>query len=59
MGHIFLYGPPASGKTTVGRILAKNLNLAFVDLDDRTKQAAGMDISQLMAERGEAGFRDT
>ena len=58
MGHIFLYGPPASGKSTVGRILARNLNLPFVDLDDRTRQAAGMDIPQVMAERGEAGFRE-
>jgi shikimate kinase / 3-dehydroquinate synthase len=58
MGHIFLYGPPASGKSTVGRLLAKNLNLPFVDLDDRTKQAAGMDIPRVMAERGEAGFRE-
>ena len=58
MGHIFLYGPPASGKSTVGRILAGNLNLPFVDLDDRARQAAGMDIPQVMAERGEAGFRE-
>jgi len=58
MGHIFLYGPPASGKSTVGKILAENLNLPFIDLDDRTKQAAGMDISQVMDERGEAGFRE-
>jgi len=58
MGHIFLYGPPASGKSTVGQILAENLNLPFVDLDDRTRQAVGMDIPQVMAERGEPGFRD-
>ena len=58
MGHIFLYGPPASGKSTVSRIIAANLNLPFVDIDDRTKQAAGMDIPQIMAERGEAGFRE-
>jgi 3-dehydroquinate synthase len=58
MGHIFLYGPPASGKSSVGEVLAKNLNLAFVDLDDQAKQAAGMDIQQVMAEKGEEGFRD-
>ena len=55
MGHIFLYGPPASVKSTVSRIIAANLNLPFVDFDDRTKQAAGMDIPQIMAERG-SGF---
>ena len=58
MGHIFLYGPPASGKSTVGRILAEKLELKFIDLDDRTEKAAGMDIPQLMKERGEAAFRD-
>jgi shikimate kinase / 3-dehydroquinate synthase len=58
VSHIYLYGPPASGKTTIGKILAENLNLEFVDLDDRTKQAAGMEIPQLMSERGLAGFRD-
>jgi shikimate kinase/3-dehydroquinate synthase len=58
MGHIFLYGPPASGKSTVGRILAKNLGLHYVDLDDKVKLAAGMDIPQVMAERGESGFRE-
>ena len=58
MGHIFLYGPPASGKSSIGKVLAENLNLPFVDLDALTKQAAGADISQIMADRGEAGFRD-
>jgi 3-dehydroquinate synthase len=58
MGHIFLYGPPASGKTTVGAFLAKNLSLPFVDLDERIKQVAGSDISHLMSERGVQGFRD-
>ena len=58
MGHIFLYGPPASGKSTVGQILAESLNLPFVDLDDSIRQAVGMDIPQVMADRGETGFRD-
>jgi shikimate kinase/3-dehydroquinate synthase len=58
MGHIFLYGPPGSGKTSVGKVLAKNLNLAFIDLDELIKQATGMDIPQLMDEKGEAGFRE-
>ncbi len=58
MGHIFIYGPPGSGKTSIGKVLSKNLSLPFVDLDDRTEQAAGMDISQMISERGEAAFRD-
>ena len=39
-------------------MLAKNLNRAFIDLDEQTKQAAGKDIAELMAEKGEAIFRD-
>ena len=58
MGHIFLYGPPGSGKTSVGEILAKNLNLPFIDLDNNIELAAGMDVYRIMVERGEATFRD-
>jgi shikimate kinase len=58
LGHIFLYGPPASGKSTIGKTLAENLNLTFVDLDDRIKQTSGTELPKLMVERGESGFRD-
>ena len=30
---IFLYGPPASGKSSVGKLLAESLDLPFTDLD--------------------------
>ena len=33
MNHIFIYGPPGSGKTTVGYTLAQRLELPFIDLD--------------------------
>jgi shikimate kinase / 3-dehydroquinate synthase len=58
MGHVFLYGPPASGKSLIGKVLAEKLNLPLVELDDLTKQAAGADISHIMADQGEAGLRD-
>lgn len=58
MSHIFFYGPPGSGKTMVGKVLAASLDLPFIDLDDEIVRAAGMPVSQLMAERGEAAFRD-
>jgi shikimate kinase len=35
---IFLYGPPGSGKTSVGKVLAENLALPFVDLDQRIEE---------------------
>src|SRR5690242_12307028 len=58
MKRILLYGPPGSGKSTVGKALAKKLDLAFVDLDTVIEQKAGMPIAQIMAEMGEAAFRE-
>ena len=56
--HIFLYGPPGSGKSTIGQVLARNLNLPFVDLDSAIESKAGMPISQIMEGQGQAAFRD-
>lgn len=58
MPHIFLYGPVGAGKSTVGRILARNLNLPFIDSDDVIETNAGMSIFQIMSERGEPAGRD-
>lgn len=55
--RIFLYGPPASGKSTVGRLLAESLRLLFFDLDEEIERACGQGIAQLFAAEGEAGFR--
>ncbi|MCL1919905.1 MAG: 3-dehydroquinate synthase [Kiritimatiellaeota bacterium] len=55
--HIFLYGPPGSGKSTLGRILADRLGRAFVDLDKQIAAAAGQPIPAIFAAEGEAGFR--
>lgn len=56
--HIFLYGPPGSGKSTVGKILAANLELPFLDLDAEIERAAGKRVSDIMMNQGEAFFRD-
>ena len=58
MKHIFLYGAPGSGKSTVGRQLAGNLNLPFFDLDREIEKTAGQSIPQIMADQGESAFRD-
>jgi shikimate kinase len=46
-----------SGKTTVGRALAKELGLPFYDLDWYIESRMRKKVSQIFAERGEEGFR--
>lgn len=58
MSHIFLYGPSGTGKSTIGKILAQNLNMPFVDLDRVIESNAGIPIPQIMEQQGEAVFRD-
>lgn len=58
MSHIFLYGPSGTGKSTIGKTLADNLCLPFVDLDQAIEVNAGMSIPQIMKTRGESIFRD-
>jgi shikimate kinase / 3-dehydroquinate synthase len=58
MRHIFLYGPPGSGKSTIGKILAANLQLPFLDLDWEIEKESGQTIAQIMAKQGETAFRD-
>ena len=42
MENIILIGMPASGKSTVGRRLAKKLNMDFVDTDNLIENSEGM-----------------
>ena len=55
---IFLYGAPASGKSTLGKALAERLGADFVDLDERIVAEAGISIPEIFKTRGEAAFRD-
>lgn len=55
--RIALIGMPASGKTSVGALLAELEALPFVDLDDVIADEAGMTISDIFADEGESGFR--
>lgn len=55
--NIFLIGPMGSGKTTVGRHLAKTLKLEFVDSDHAIEERTGADIPWIFDIEGEEGFR--
>jgi shikimate kinase len=53
-----LVGMPGSGKSTVGRQLARKLGVGFVDCDQVIEMRIGMPIKDFFASQGEAAFRD-
>lgn len=55
--RIVLIGPMASGKTSIGRHLAKLLGWRFADTDLSIEEKAGVDITTLFELEGESGFR--
>jgi shikimate kinase len=55
---ITLVGMPGSGKTTVGRQLARRLRLPFFDSDHVIEERLGCPIREFFAREGEAAFRD-
>ena len=55
---VFLIGFAASGKSTVGKLVAEKLGLPFVDLDNAVEAEMGISISQAFAEHGEEFFRE-
>lgn len=57
MQRIILVGYMGAGKTTVGKALAKALNLQFYDLDWYIESRQHKTVPQIFAERGEEGFR--
>jgi shikimate kinase len=58
MIRIFLIGYMGAGKTTLGKVLARKLNLSFVDIDWFIESRFRKKIQDLFEERGEAGFRE-
>jgi shikimate kinase len=58
VGLIALVGLPGSGKSTVGRQLARRLNLAFSDSDQVIEQRLGCSIGEYFQREGEGPFRD-
>ncbi len=57
MTRLFLLGFMAAGKTTLGKALARDLGLQFIDLDHYIENRYHCTVSQLFAERGEEAFR--
>ncbi|MBR2466206.1 MAG: shikimate dehydrogenase [Clostridia bacterium] len=56
--NVVLTGMPASGKSTVGAILAKRLGVPFIDTDALIEKKIGMSIPEYFLKFGEAAFRD-
>lgn len=54
---VLLIGMPGSGKTTVGRALAKVLGVNFVDIDEVIEKSTGKEIKEIFSQ-GEEVFRD-
>jgi shikimate kinase len=52
-----LVGPPGAGKTTVGRLVAERLGVAFRDTDADVEAAAGKTVPDIFFDDGEAAFR--
>jgi shikimate kinase len=55
--NVFLIGPMGSGKTAVGKHLARLLRAPFRDSDAEIESRTGVDISYIFSREGEAGFR--
>ncbi len=56
--NIVLTGMPSSGKTTIGKMLAADLNMEFVDTDVEIERVSGKPVPEIFKSVGEKGFRD-
>ncbi|MDO9452623.1 MAG: shikimate kinase AroK [Stagnimonas sp.] len=54
---IFLVGPMGAGKTTIGKKLAEQRGLRFIDSDHEIEARTGVDIAFIFEKEGESGFR--
>lgn len=54
---LVLIGPMGAGKTTIGRLLAQQLDYTFYDSDIEVERSTGATISWIFEKEGEAGFR--
>ena len=57
MKTLYLYGPPASGKSTLARKLSRDFGRMSVDLDEEIVRRVGISIPEFFAAYGEPAFR--
>ncbi|MBQ1867451.1 MULTISPECIES: shikimate kinase [Selenomonas] len=57
MKNVILIGFMGTGKTSTGKMLASKLGCAFIDMDQKIEEEAGMCIPDIFAQKGEAHFR--
>ena len=55
---IVLIGLSGSVKSTIGLALSKQLDVSFIDIDDRVVKSEGVSISEIFAQQGEGRFRE-
>lgn len=58
MRNLILVGPMGAGKSTIGRLLAKELQLPFKDSDKEIEERTGANIPWIFDVEGETGFRE-
>jgi len=56
--NLVFLGMMGSGKSSIGNLVSKKLNLAFVDIDNLIVENAGMSISEIFVKKGEDYFRN-
>jgi len=58
VSNLILVGPMGAGKSTIGRLLAKEVRYLFKDSDKEIEQRTGADIPWIFDVEGEQGFRE-